>query len=267
MNHRARTAGAIGLLIVAACGSSGTAPQVPATSTTAPEPPATALAPSPAAPSVGPTGPGDVMHRDPSTPLAPGTWFIEPPGISARIDFTVPTDEWLSWMGTMRNESQGPKQYRIVGLSVANVINLVTHGCTDHSARDPVVGPTVNDLATALASLEPFVVREEPEPASIAGYEGTHLAIEVPEIEFRSAGKDSFEHWPDCTNKMLNSWIAPPLGFAFYGYTEPGQVEEFWILDVEGKRLVIVANWFPDSPENDVAELREIIESIEITPK
>jgi hypothetical protein len=207
------------------------------------------------------------MQRNPSTPLAPGTWFIEPPGVSARIDFTVPTDEWLSWMGTMRYESQGPEKSRIVGLSVANVINLVTHGCTDHSAQDPVVGPTVNDLATALASLEPFVVRDEPEPASMAGYEGTHLAIEVPEIEFRSAGKDSFEHYPDCTNKMLNSWIAPPLGFAFYGYTEPGQVEEFWILDVEGKRLVIEANWFPDSPEKDVAELREIIESIEITPE
>jgi hypothetical protein len=266
MNHRSRTAGAIGLLIVAACGSTGTASPVPATSTTAPEPPATALAPSPAAPSVGPTGPGDVMQWIPSTSLAPGTWFIEPPGISARIDFTVPTDEWLSWIGTYRNESQGPTQYRKVGLSVANVINLVTHGCTDHSAQDPVVGPTVNDLATALASLEPFVVREEPEPASMAGYEGTHMAIEVPEIEFRRAGTDTFEHFPECTNEMLNSWIAPPLSYAFYGYTAPAQVEEFWILDVEGKRLVIEANWFPDSPEKDVAELKEIIESIEITP-
>jgi hypothetical protein len=50
------------------------------------------------------------------------------------------------------------------------------------------------------------------------------------------------------------------------GYSEPGHTEAFWILDVEGNRLMIEANWSPDSPRKDVAEMRAILDSIRIEP-
>ena len=52
-------------------------------------------------------------------------------------------------------------------------------------------------------------------------------------------------------------------GFVGYGL---GDTEEFWILDVEGTRLMIEANWSPDSPRRDVAEVRAILDSIQIEP-
>jgi len=56
-------------------------------------------------------------------------------------------------------------------------------------------------------------------------------------------------------------------GDAFYGYNgEPGRTEEFWILDVDGTRRVIEANWSPASPRKDVAEMRAILDSIWIEP-
>ena len=51
------------------------------------------------------------------------------------------------------------------------------------------------------------------------------------------------------------SWVAPidvaeGEGGAFHGYNaKPGSAEEFWILEVDGTRLVIEANWSPASPQ------------------
>ena len=53
---------------------------------------------------------------------------------------------------------------------------------------------------------------------------------------------------------------------AFYGYSAPGHTEEFWILDIEGARLMIEANWSPDSPRRDVAEMRAILDTLRIEP-
>ena len=55
-------------------------------------------------------------------------------------------------------------------------------------------------------------------------------------------------------------------GDGFYGYTGPGYTEEFWILDVEGTRLMIAAGRSPGSPPEDLEEQRAILDSIQIEP-
>ena len=42
----------------------------------------------------------------------------------------------------------------------------------------------------------------------------------------------------------------------------PAGRDEFWILDVEGSRLVIVAERSPGMPDKDIAEMRAILDSI-----
>jgi hypothetical protein len=65
----------------------------------------------------------------------------------------------------------------------------------------------------------------------------------------------------------LASWIdANEEGEPFFGYTRPGDTEEFWILDVEGTRLMIAAERTPDSPAYALAEQRAILDSIRIEP-
>ena len=69
----------------------------------------------------------------------------------------------------------------------------------------------------------------------------------------------------------FHSWISPLLGgsrsaHSAYNGPEVGLTEEFWILDVEGTRLVIVANTSPGAPPECVAERQAIIDSIQIQP-
>jgi hypothetical protein len=68
----------------------------------------------------------------------------------------------------------------------------------------------------------------------------------------------------------LKSWGSPnngpPGDDSFSGYTGPGYSEEFWILDVEGTRLMIAAERSAGSPSQDVAEQKAILDSIRIEP-
>jgi hypothetical protein len=204
-------------------------------------------------------------------PLEPGTYFIDPdadPSTPLRVVYEVPVEGWSPWIGAAKLADEG-----WVAVSITSVTNLVQHGCRDHSPADPPVGPSADDLATALADLAPFRVTSPPTDVTIYGYSGKHLELTVPDMpfEFRRTGT----LFAECTGfdwhrRYLMSWITPLLvargGYAFYGYTAPGATEELWILDVEGTRLVISAVRSPGSPRKDLAELRTILDSIRIQP-
>jgi hypothetical protein len=265
MNTRFGCLTALGLAwSIAGCGTSGGAiPSSPpdATSTT-PAPTATIAPTTTAAPTA--TWPRNLLDVPACALLGRGTYYDEPESIPMRVVFTIAADGWLSCVG-LGKPDQGPGVgYRHVHVMDANVTNVVVDGCTDHGAPNPPIGPTVDDLATALAALPPFLVTKPPRNIDIYGYHGKYLQIAVPDMPLEVVGDESY--FPDCSERELKSFIGWPLSYAFYGYTEPGQLEEFWILDVEGRRLVIEAHWSPGSPKEDIAEMRAILDSIKIEP-
>jgi hypothetical protein len=167
------------------------------------------------------------------------------------------------WIGATNSSNDAH-----VMVSITTVTNLVSHGCRDHSWADPPVGPSVDDLAGALADLAPFRVTSPPKDVTIYGYRGKHLELTVPDLQVEGQGDD--RRFTECEEGNLKSWVAAidtEPGDAFYGYNaEPGRTEEFWILDVDGTRLVIEANWSPASLREDVTEMRAILDSIRIEP-
>jgi hypothetical protein len=153
-------------------------------------------------------------------------------------------------------------------VSITTVTNLVRHGCRDHSWADPPVGPSVDDLATALADLAPFRVTSPPKDVTIFGYSGKYLELTVPDLPVEGDPGDD-RRFTGCVDGKLKSWVGAidtEPGDAYYGYTGPGFREELWILDVDGTRLVIATERSPGSPRKDVAELSAIMESIQIEP-
>jgi hypothetical protein len=224
--------------------------------------------PSPMAPSDPSPTPTvqDIMELPYFSPLEPGTYFIDPdldPSTPLRVVYEVPFEGWSMWIGAAKSSDDGH-----VGVSITTVTNLVRHGCRDHSWADPPVGPSVDDLAAALADLAPFEVTSPPKDVTIYGHSGKHLELTVPDLPVEGQGDD--RRFTQCVGGNLKSWVAAidtTPGDAFYGYNgEPGRTEEFWILDVNGIRLMIEANWSPASPRKDVAEMRAILDTIQIKP-
>ena len=250
------------MLALGACTSGSEAADAPASPAQTPSD-ANTTAPSETDP-----GPAvqDIMELEPFAPLEPGTYSIDPdldPSTLLRVVYEVPVDVWRQWIGAAKPADDGH-----VMASITTVTNLVRHGCRDHSWADPPVGPSVDDLAAALADLAPFRVTSPPRNVTIDGYRGKYLALTVPDLPVEGEGDD--RRFTGCVDGTLKSWVAAidtTPGDAFYGYnSEPGRTEEFWILDVDGTRLMIEANWSPASPRKDVAEMRAVLDSIQIEP-
>jgi hypothetical protein len=207
-------------------------------------------------------GPSPEPHR-PRAPEAspyPPDWS----GRSDRCVRTIPAEGWSAFLGPYKDVQEGEGLQR-VSVNFADIRNLTVDACKNQRALDPPVGPTVNDLAAALAALPPFEVTSPPSDVTAFGYSGKHVEIRVPldqPIDDVTGSAD----FAGCQSFTLRTWIAPPLSFAFYGYTAPGDTEEFWILDVDGARIVIAALRTANASADMLAEQQAVLGSIVIQP-
>jgi hypothetical protein len=191
------------------------------------------------------------------TPLEPGTYVVDPDldeSTPLAVTFELAAEGWTTWSGTyiQRGTSQ-------TAVNIVTIDNLLADACTDHTPADPPIGPTVDDLASALAALHPFEVTVPPTDVTLLGYQGKHLQLAIP-AGFSEDG---------CADGYLATWLSAYVGedgFTGYNDAEPGRTEDFWILDVDGERLVIETNQGPASPAQDLAERDAIFDSIQIQP-
>jgi hypothetical protein len=215
------------------------------------------------------TGPApvqDVMELSNFSRLEPGPYVIDPDGDDTtplRVTYQVASDGWEQWFGAVKSFTGGDYG-GFTGLSIITVSNLVIDGCRNHKPLEPPVGATVDDLANALTKLAPFELTAPPSDVTLRGYKGKHVKLTVPKLKISGTAHDP--SFADCRDGEVHSWIAPINGGSFYGFDGPGQSEEYWILDVDGTRLVLVKFDTPQAPASDRAERDAIFDSIRIKP-
>ena len=92
------------------------------------------------------------------------------------------------------------------------------------------VGPTVADLAAGLADQE-MTTTTDPVPVSVDGHDGLYLELTMPtELDFKTCDQDHFFIWQSTATKTrTTAWRA----------TDTSMVDRYWILDVDGRRLVL----------------------------
>ena len=129
---------------------------------------------------------------------------------------------------------------------------------------DVAVGPSVDDLVTALTSTKEaiegadrrYTVSEPAEDVSVGGYSGKQVVVTMPLLEGTHANYAS-----EC-DEGYQIWNAEGFRIDALG---PENRWKLRILDVEGERLVILQSTFPDSSPERVQELQSIVDSIVIT--
>jgi hypothetical protein len=185
-------------------------------------------------------------------PLSPGSYLIGDP-FPVRVSMTLAGEQWGVWapvspdVAAVYQEAATSPDGR--GIVVVVVESMPTDPC-DHSSAmlDPPLGPTVDDLASALAS-QPSTETSEPTDVTVDGYSGKYLEYSMTGIT------------EDCPGGLIRWQTSqgPRMAIA-------GEHDQVWILDVDGVRLVIDAFSFPDTPDEALAELRQIVESMQIEP-
>jgi hypothetical protein len=127
-----------------------------------------------------------------------------------------------------------------------------SYGVPDNACQDndiEAVGPTVTDLVTAIHDTRPYRV-SAPEHVRFAGARGTYLEIRIP------AGYDA----TPCHDHL----VALPGNPGTYNNLEPGYIGKWWILDVDGQRVVVQQNCLCAPQRLDGAD--SIPRSIAFTP-
>lgn len=214
-------------------------------------PPATQVPTAAPTPSPGPSPTaGALVVSEAPRELKPGTYAVGGPFL-VRVTFTVPA----GWTGAIKGPYLVFLQ-RAVGPGVVafQIFDKVyANPCHYQGLLNPLPGPSVAELATALASL-PGLTATTPTDVSLGGYQGKQLTLTAP------ASFDGCTLAPDGAFRI---WELP-LGAT--NDLTPGEIDRVWTLDVAGQRLVIDAEQTPDETTQATAEVQGILDSIHLAP-
>jgi hypothetical protein len=178
--------------------------------------------------------------------LEPGAFFVDTDGDEASSiggTFVIEGTGW-STIGAGARKVFGED---FVSLLIVEVDQVWSPACEIPAPAPVAAGTTAEALANQFAA-NGFTITDALAPVSAFGHDGHHLVAEMP------AG---------CTGDEVFVWQGPTFGRF---YQRPGQIVEYWFLDVEGTAVMVEASWFPFSQEEDVAELRAVLDTLVITP-
>jgi hypothetical protein len=120
---------------------------------------------------------------------------------------------------------------------------------------DVGLGPTVDDLVSALRA-NTFYSSSAPTPVTIDGYAGQELELQLPEEpDFATCDKDD----PDDSGGHV-------FVFSGAGLYAQGQANRWhlYILDVDGRRLILVVLSYAGTPQADLDTAANIIDTLDI---
>ena len=131
--------------------------------------------------------------------------------------------------------------------------------CQWSSTISETLATTPDEIAAAFAD-QALTDATAPVDVTIDGYAGKAVTLHVP-MTYDLPGATREEKFAECDQSV----------FGFYGIegeTEPtrnaqgaGQVDELWILDVDGSIVFLDATYSPATPDDLVEELRTLAES------
>ena len=199
-------------------------------------------------PSVAASAPVSPISRPgASWPLDAGTYSL--PDFPLGVTFTVPTgwhscSDSLVEQGVCLTPTDAQFDTRVSFLIVENVV-ADSCGLGDEPL-DPPVGPSVDDLVTAISSLAGF----EAGAASVVtvdGYDGKRFTLASPQD-------------PGCD---LKGWMTADRTNGIHA----GEVNLLVVLDVNGTRLVIAGAYYPEHPgvADELSALETIMASVQIS--
>jgi hypothetical protein len=127
--------------------------------------------------------------------------------------------------------------------------------CAWRRTRPDVPATTVDEIVAALAS-QASRGASQPEKISVDGYPGKKITLHIPD-DVVVRGGDQFK---GCDNDSFAT-----LGVAgedpALGVQGQGEIDEVWVLDVNGSIVLLDGGYYPQTPQDTVDELHDILSS------
>ena len=121
--------------------------------------------------------------------------------------------------------------------------------CQWTSTRPETSATTPDDIVVALAA-QASRDASDPVDVTVGGYAGKMITLHVPnDADFADCDEGDFVSY---TNEAGERW---------QWHQGPGQIDDFWFVEVEGSIVEIRAMYRPDTPRELVEEMRTLVES------
>jgi len=190
--------------------------------------------------------------------LPEGPFLVQDLGAPAdapRITVMIPAPGWTSipdFGGLAKGPDEDPPQSAMLlwAWPAGTTFQVYGDPC-DWAGTRRTPASTVDELAAALAA-QPSRDASDPVDVTVGGYAGKHVTLHVPEDWDASSN--------DCDQGNFASYGVNGGEPARY-HQGPGQIDELWILDVDGEFAILDAMYRPDTPPHLVEEMRAIAES------
>jgi hypothetical protein len=175
------------------------------------------------------------------------------------LTFTVPGTDWfaIDASAILGKDVLPPENWYDIAFSIWIVGNVFADSCHWRGSElEPAVGPTIDDLATALAA-QAGRSGSSPTDVTVGGYAGKKVELSVP------SNLDP----ATCDGGDLRTWIPAGNANGYGGHVYgSGQKNSVYILDVAGERLVLDTMYLPGTSDANLAELAQLMDSIRIEP-
>ncbi len=227
-----------------------------------------------------PAGVGGAPSAEPSpsaaTSPSPTAWAGAPAGpfvitgadapVQVTVDIGSPDWFELEGLDAITKDDDGLDPPQSVGTALlgwswpaGTGINVYGDACQWQSTVPETPATTPDEIAAAFAA-QASSDATAPTDITVGGFAGKSITLEVP-ISFDKPNATREERFADCDNDV----------YAFYGIEgEPvearnaqgaGQIDELWILDVNGSIVILDAAYSPATPADLVDETRALAAS------
>jgi hypothetical protein len=173
----------------------------------------------------------------------PGRYSIQVPDSSVTLELTVADAEWTA-NGWYLGGSDLSVSFWTVG-------NVYADACDPGSYPDPKIGPTVDDLVSALDA-QANTDMQSLGDVNVGQHPGKRVVMS-PAAIVDCPGNPQLWFWQDPSgNPGRGTELMPP----------GGRQDVIWLIDVDGDRVVIVGFYDPSDPA-EATRVLDVIDSIE----
>jgi len=174
------------------------------------------------------------------------------------ITVTIPASGWMdhgpNFSITKGDEVGGLPESGLKWASTTSGILVYRDPCQwEYLAPYPPV-TSADEIAAALAA-QPSRDASDPVDVTVGGYPGKMITLHVPDDVVLA----------DCFRGLYSSYTlggADAEGSEPWNWHQgPGQIDTFWIVDVDGAIVIIDAMYRADTPADRIQEMRAIVES------
>jgi hypothetical protein len=127
--------------------------------------------------------------------------------------------------------------------------------CAWGSTRPDAPATTVDEIVAALAS-QASRDASKPEKISVGGYPGKRITLHIPD-DIVVRGEDRFS---DCDQGTFATLGVEGEDSAL-SVQGRGEIDEVWILNVNGRIALLDGGYYPQTPQDTVDELHAILRS------